>query len=148
MTSLLAFHLDSHCYALPLDAVERIVRTVNVTPLPHAPEIVTGVVNVHGRIIPVVDIRKRFHLRKREVTLSDQLIIARTSRRPVALTADTTAVVDCDEQDVVAAEQIIPGTQYINGVAKLRDGIILIHDLGSLLSLEEDRAIGDTMREV
>lgn len=147
MSSLLAFHLDSHCYALPLDAVERVVRTVNVTPLPYAPEIVTGVVNVHGRIIPVVDIRKRFHLPKREVTLSDQLIIARTSRRPVALAVDTTGLVECDEQDVVTAEQIVPGTQYIDGVAKLRDGMILIHDLGSLLSLEEDRAIGNAMRE-
>lgn len=146
MTFLLTFCLDSHCYALHLAAVERVVRMVSATPLPHAPEIVTGVINVHGQIIPVVDIRKRFRLPSREATSSDQIIIARTSTRPVALIADTTTgVLECAEQDFVAAEAIVPGTQYIDGVAKLRDGIVLIHDLGSLLSLDEDRALVNAM---
>jgi purine-binding chemotaxis protein CheW len=145
VTSLLAFYLDGQCYALPLAAVERIVRMVSVTPLPAAPEIVTGVINVHGRIIPVVDIRKRFRLPRRDAIAVDQLVIARTSRRPVAFAADTTGLVECDDRDLVAAQAIVPGTQYIDGVAKLKDGMILVHDLGTLLSLEEDRAIADAM---
>ena len=145
MTSLLAFYLDGQCFALSLAAVERIVRMVSVTPLPAAPEIVTGVINVHGRIIPVVDIRNRFRLPRREVIPGDQLVIARTSRRPVAFAADATGLVECDDRDLVAAQAIVPGTRYIDGVAKLKDGMILVHDLGTLLSLEEDRAIADAM---
>ena len=142
MTALLALSVDDQRYALPLSAVERIVRIVEVTPLPSAPEIVAGVVNVHGRVIPVVDLRKRFTLREREIALSDQLIVAHTATRPVALIVDAvTGVVDCAEEDVIAAEAIVPGTAYLQGVAKLKDGMILIHDLNTLLSLEEEQSL-------
>jgi purine-binding chemotaxis protein CheW len=143
---LLVFHLDRQSYALRLAVVERTVRMVNVTPLPAGPDIVAGVINVHGRIIPVVDLRKRFRLPAREAALSDQLIIARTPTRPVALMADSASdVIECSEQEIVAADSIVPGMQYINGVAKLKDGIILIHDLGSVLSLDEERALAQAM---
>lgn len=81
LNQLVVFTLDEQRYALHLAAVERIVRVVEVTPLPKSPEIVLGVVNVQGRIIPVVNIRKRFRLPEREIALSNQLIIASRSRR-------------------------------------------------------------------
>lgn len=58
--------LDGQRYALSLAQVERVIRAVEITPLPQAPEIITGVINVRGRVIPVVDIRKRFRLPVRE----------------------------------------------------------------------------------
>lgn len=144
---LVAFSLDDHAYALHLRAVERVVRIVEVTRLPDAPGIVAGVVNVRGKVIPVVDIRKRFLLPARDPNLSDQLIVARTSRRAVALIADSvTGVVECDEAQVIAAEAIVPGMQYIKGVAKLKDGMLLIHDLDTFLSLEEDRLLRDALK--
>jgi purine-binding chemotaxis protein CheW len=143
---LVVLTLDEQRYALPLSAVERVVRTVEVTPLPNAPDIIAGVVNVQGQIIPVADIRKRFRLPAREITLSDQLIIAHTSRRPVTLVVDAViGVVECAEQDITAAEAIVPGTEYVKGVAKLKDGMILIHDLNSFLSLEEAQSLEDAM---
>ncbi|MBF8302857.1 MAG: cheW40H-4 [Candidatus Dadabacteria bacterium] len=60
LNQLVVLTLDEQRYALHLSAVERIVRVVEVTPLPKAPEIVLGVVNVQGQIIPVINIRKRF----------------------------------------------------------------------------------------
>lgn len=143
---LVVFTLDGCRYGLHLAAVERVVRIVDITPLPKAPAIVSGIVNVQGRVIPVVDVRSRFRLPEREPTLSDQLVIARTSRRPVALVADrVTDVVDVPDQDVAAAETILPGMQYVEGVLKLADGMILIHDLGSFLSLEEAVSLDNAM---
>jgi purine-binding chemotaxis protein CheW len=66
-TQLVVFALDEQRYALRLTAVERIVRAVEVTPLPKAPQIVLGVIDAQGRIIPVVDVRQRFRLTEREV---------------------------------------------------------------------------------
>lgn len=74
-TQLVAFTLDNCKFALPLPQVERIVNVVEITPLPKAPEAVIGVVNVQGRIIPVVDIRKRFRLPKREMNLNNKFIL-------------------------------------------------------------------------
>lgn len=146
MRPLIVLTLDDQRYALPLSVVERVVRVVEVTALPDAPDIVAGVVNVQGRIIPVVNIRKRFLLPEREIALSDQLIISHTSRRPVALMADSvTGVIEFSEEDVIAAEAILPGMEYVEGVAKLKDGMILIHDLDRFLSLEEERSLTEAL---
>ena len=135
---LLAFTLGHGRYALRLAAVERVVRIVEVVPLPRAPDIVLGVINMQGRIIPVVDARKRFGLPARRPTLNDHLIVARTPDRSVALLVDRVDdAVECAATDVTAAAEILPGMEYVDGVAKLADGTILIHDLATFLSLDE-----------
>lgn len=145
---LIIFTLDERRYALYLPAVERVVRVVEITSLPKAPEIVLGVVNVQGRITPVVNIRKRFRLPEREMNLSDQLIIAHTSKRTVALVADAVSeVIECSEGEVSATEEILPGMDYVEGVLKLEDGMILIHDLDKFLSFDEEKALDKAMRQ-
>lgn len=138
----IVFILDEQRYALHLSAVDRVVRMVHITPLPNAPDIVLGVINMQGRVIPVINVRQRFNLPKREIALTDQLIFARMERRPVALVADAvTGVVECSEQSLVPAEEILPEFKYLEGVIKFRDGLILIHDLDKFLSLEEEESL-------
>ena len=139
---LIVFSLENQRYALPLSASERVVRMVAVTPLPDAPDIIMGVVNFHGRIIPVVNMRRRFGLPEREPSLSDTLIIAHTARRPVALVADAVlGVIACAVQNQIAAEDILTGIEYVGGVVKTTDGLIFIHDLDRFLSLEEEDSL-------
>jgi len=148
LNQLVVFTLDDQRYALHLSAVERIVRVVEVTPLPKAPDIVLGIVNIQGRIIPVVNIRKRFHLPEREINLSDQLIIANTSKRPVALlTEAVNEVIEQSAERVATSEEILSGIKYVEGVVKLEDGMILIHDLDKFLSLEEEKVLDEAMKE-
>ena len=144
---LIVFTLNEQRYALYLSVVERIVRIVRVTPLPKAPEIVFGVINVEGRIIPVMDTRKRFRLPERRLDLNDRLIIARTSGRVVALIVDgVTGVLPLVENDVVGVEKILPGLEYVEGVLKLEDGLVLIHDLDKFLSLDEETTLEGALR--
>jgi purine-binding chemotaxis protein CheW len=139
---LVIFTLDEQRYALHLSSVERAIRMIEITPLPTAPEIVIGVVNVHGAVIPVLNIRKRFRLPEREPDLGDQLIIAHTARRDVALVVDTVSdVVILPAVELVAPETILPQLELVEGVVKLEDGMVFIHDLTAFLSLEEDRAL-------
>jgi purine-binding chemotaxis protein CheW len=139
---LLVFALDGQRYALRLSAVERVLRAVAVTPLPQTPEVVLGVVNVHGRILPVLDIRRRFHLPLRDLELSDRFIVARTARRPVILVVDDAlGVVECTPQDVTTAGTVLPGAEYLEGVVRLTDGMVFIHNLDSFLSLGEEQTL-------
>jgi purine-binding chemotaxis protein CheW len=143
---LVVFTLDEQRYAVALPAVQRIVRMVEITPVPHTPEIVLGVINVQGWIVPVVNLRRRFRLPERELHLSDQLLIAHTSRRPVALVIDAVIeVITLAEQDVIAGEKILPHLEYVAGVVKGADGLILIHDLDRFLSLDEEHALHDAI---
>lgn len=144
--SLLVFMLGDQRYALPLPKVDRVVRMVAITPLPKVPDIILGVVNIQGRVIPVVNMRRRFHLPERELALTDQLVVAHTARRPVALVADAVLdVIACPVQDMVVAEHIVPGVEHVAGVVKLDDGLIFIHDLDKFLSLEEENFLAHAL---
>jgi purine-binding chemotaxis protein CheW len=85
---LFVFSLDAQPFALPLAVVERVVRAVAVTPLPRMPQIILGVINLQGRIIPVINLRKLFGLEAAdappELELSDYLIIVQGGQRTMA----------------------------------------------------------------
>ena len=118
------------------------MRAVEITPLPKAPESVAGVLDFQGSVVPVFALRRRFGLPDREPRLDDQLILARTARRRVALVVDSVGgVVECAPGEMVRTETVLPGTAYVEGVMKSPDGLILIHDLDTFLSLDEERAI-------
>jgi purine-binding chemotaxis protein CheW len=145
---LVSFNLDDQKYALFLSAVLRIIRVVEITSLPKAPEIVSGIINMHGLIIPVFDIRKRFRLPQREIQLDHQLIVGTTSKRTVALIVDSVNdVIDISEEKIIAGEKILPEMEYVEGVVKTEDGMILIHDLERFLSLQEEKALHEAMEE-
>jgi purine-binding chemotaxis protein CheW len=137
-----AFTLDEGHYALDLSAVERIIQTVEITLLPEAPDIVLGVINIHGKIIPVVNIRRRFRLSEKDIEPTNRLIIAHTLKRTVALVVDVVlGVIETPEDKVIKADTVLPGMDYVQGVVKMEDGMILIHDLNKFLSLEEEKTL-------
>lgn len=148
VTPLIAFALDDQRVALSLSSVERIVRLVEITPLPQAPAIVLGVVNLQGRIIPVLDVRRRFGWAGREPDVTNQLIIARTARRSVALLVDRVLdILHPSAGSVLEGDAILPRLDYMKGVVKLPDGLVLIHDLDTFLSLEEEAAVDRALQE-
>ena len=94
--------------------------------------------NLHGRIIPAVDMRRRFRLPARPVSLTDRLIITHTLRGPMALLADAVdGIADFAQSDIAGAESISSGLDHIEGAVRLDDGLILIHDPDRFLSTEE-----------
>ncbi len=143
---IFVFCLDEPRYALPLSAVERVVRAVEITPLPNAPGVILGAINVQGEIIPVVNVRERFRLPDREIRLDDHFILARTPKRTVALVADyVVGIRECAEGETVSAGQALPFVEFLKGVAKAEDNLILIYDLDMFLSLDEERALNSAL---
>lgn len=132
------FVLDDLRLALPLSAVERVVRAVEVTPLPQTPAAVAGVINIHGQIVPVVDLRRLLGMAGRDVDPGDHLIIARVAGRPMALLVDDVrGVMEAPGQDIEAPDPILPRTGAMQGVLNAADGVIPVCDIERLLSLEE-----------
>lgn len=143
----IVFSLDIQRYALPLHMVNRVVRMVAITLLPKAPDIVLGVINYQGLVIPVINMRRRFNLPEKDIALTDQLVVAHTSRRSVALVADAVHdVISGLAQVLIETENILPGIEYVEGVVKLVDSLILIHDLDKFLSLEEESSLNKALK--
>ncbi len=147
---LLIFTLSQQLCALPLSVVERIVRAVEIHPLAKAPEVVMGLINLQGRAVPVLNIRKLFRLPYIEMALSDQIIIAHTAGRIVGILVDeAVGVEEYRAEDVIPSEELFPGIEYLEGVVRLRESqtfrgagdIVYIYDLDRFLSLEEKTVI-------
>ena len=118
------------------------MRAVAITPLPNAPPLIEGVVNVRGRILPVLDVRARFRLPARALDPSDHFIVAAAGARGVILRVDrATRLAEVDD----SAGEPAPGAAYEAGVATLGDGMVLVHDVGAFLSAAEAAALDAAM---
>jgi len=139
---IVVFTIDGQLYALPLETVFRVIHIVEIMKLPKAPEIIKGIINVAGQIIPVVDVRKRFGVVTREIDPNDQLVIADTGKRKLALWVDTVnGVNNMTQQQNFETKEIMPFAQFIKGVAKIENDMILIYDLEQFLSLTEEMVL-------
>jgi purine-binding chemotaxis protein CheW len=109
---------------------------------------VEGVINVRGTLVPVLDIRQRFGMPPHPPTLDQHLIIANSGARVVALRVDRALdLVEVDESAVESAATLTPGAEYVTGIVRLPDGVLVIHDLERFLSLDEARGVDAAVAE-
>jgi purine-binding chemotaxis protein CheW len=148
MTPVVPFSLAGVWYALELEAVERVLPMAAIVPLPRAPEVVLGVLNLHGEVVPVVDIGRRLGLTARASALTARLLVARAGRRRLALPVDeVTGVKEVDAHAVAPAAAVLPGLRHLKGIVALTDGLLLIQDLDALLSLDEEVRLAAALEE-
>lgn len=139
---LVLLMVDGQTYALHLEAVDRIVRMVEVTRLPEAPDVVEGVVNIQGEVVPVVSLRRRLGLAHRAAGVSDSLVVVRARARRLAIIAEAVlGVVERPADAVVSTSDISQGIEHIEGVLKTGDGLALIQDLDRFFSPEEEQSL-------
>lgn len=145
---ILVFAVDAHRYALPARDIDQIVRAVAVTALPGAPLVIEGVIDVHGAIVPVLDLRRRFGLPERTTAVSDLLIIASSGSRRVAVRTDGNASIrQIDPASLGRTGDSLAQSRYVAGLAKLPDGIVVIHDLALFLSESESESLAKALAE-
>lgn len=135
---LLLFVIDDVQYAVRSDVVAEIIRAVAVTPLPNAPDVIEGIIDVRGRIVPVFDLRLRFGRRSRPVIPADHFILVRATTRLAALHVDRVLdLIDVDDTSVDPLGSQVSAASQVTGVALLPDGMALIHDVDAFLSAAE-----------
>jgi len=143
---VLVFEVGGQRYALPTADVCELVRAVAITPVPGAPGVIEGVVDVRGRVLPVLDVRARFRLPAKALDPSDHFIVASAGTRGVILRVDrATHLALLDEASVQPPQTLGPGAAYVAGVARLEDGLVLIHDLTTFLSSAEADSLDEAL---
>lgn len=146
---LLVFILDEKRYAIHLQSVERVVAAVEITPLPEEIDMVTGVINIHGQVIPVLNIRKRFRLSERAIDLDDNIIVVNGARRDSAFVVDAVqGVIQRSEEEISNAGGILSEMKYTEGAIKIDDDIVFVHDIDTALSREEKRRLETVLEKV
>jgi len=132
----LIFILDQKRFALGLSGVDKVIRAVELNPLPENQDLLLGLINMQGRIIPILNIRKHFYLPSREIDVSDRIIISHISGLKLAFVVDAVeGVVEITKKQVDKAKKIFPKLEnFIEGVGKLKDDTVLIYNIDNFLS--------------
>ncbi|MFO7890299.1 MAG: chemotaxis protein CheW [bacterium] len=145
----LLFELNKYKFAFDVAKINRIARSVEVTSLPNAPDIVLGVINVQGTIMPVIDIRKIFGFPERKVNVDDFLIIGKVKELSIALIIDDVLeIIDIPSDKIIDKKNVLPGIPHVDGILKLEGDIIYINDLNKLLSLDEKEEIYTLLKKL
>ena len=140
---LLTFSLDAQTFALWLRDTVSVIGAVAITPLAGAPPVVEGIVNVRGDVVPVFGIRARFGLPPVPVRRSDQLLLARTADRTVALRVDRAlAIVEVAPGELTEIQEVARSAGGVAGVARLAHGLTVIADLETFLTAAEADELG------
>jgi purine-binding chemotaxis protein CheW len=139
--SVIVFALSEIRFALSTRVIERVVRAVEVSPIADAPEGIIGVINLHGTIVPVLDVRPRFGLTPREVEVDDHFVIARIGERQVAVLVDAPVdVFGADGCAVHATLEPLAGLGTVEGVLVQSGEVVPIQDLARLLPSETEKS--------
>ncbi|MCA9733279.1 MAG: purine-binding chemotaxis protein CheW [Deferribacteres bacterium] len=137
---LVSFKLGEEEFGVDILAVQEIIRMIEITRVPNSPHFVEGVINLRGKVLPVVNLRKRLGLPVTEYSKSTRIIVIELDKKTVGFIVDSvsevlripTAVTEPPPQMVGRVD-----SEYITAVGKLDDRLVILLDLNRVLSNEE-----------
>ena len=136
---LATFYLSREEYGVDVRLVQEIIRVSEITPVPRAPESIRGVINLRGRIIPVIDLKKKLGLGEVMPDKRARIVVVKLRERLVGLLVDAASqVLKVPVSTIDAAPDAVAeiDADFIRGVAKLPDRLIILMDLHKILSVE------------
>jgi purine-binding chemotaxis protein CheW len=143
---LVVFNIGKELYGVGIEAVHEIVKVPDITEVPDAPAFLEGVINLRGKIVPVVDLRKRMNLDSKERTKSSRVLITEDDGRLVGLLVDAVSEVLKIPPDAVEAppEMVSSvGVEYITGVAKVEGRLVILLNLKKVFRVEDMKQFGE-----
>lgn len=144
------FRLGREEFGLPIEKVDSVIAFIEPTPVPGAPDVVEGVVNLRGRVIPVVDLRRRFQVPVDENANAPRILVAESASGPVGLVIDAAnEVAEIDLEDVRPAPDAVltPETaEAFEGVVSRRDRLVILIDLDRALPPVASAIAQDTLQ--
>gem|GEM_PF-269604 len=142
MRQLVVFTVAGQYYGLFLTAIERILPALEVTPIPHAADTLLGIINVQGRIIPVVNTRRFLQFPDRAIELNDQFVLAGTAERSVALVVDeVVGILEVTDEEINCSTGDRSAYGLSRGVVKREDSMVLVYDIEHFLTAEMESAL-------
>lgn len=144
---LVTFRLGSEEYSLDILKVQEIIRSMDLTRVPNTPDFVDGVINLRGKVIPVLNLRKRFSMPDCEKTSETRIIVVEVNAKTVGFRVDAVSEVlrlPADKVEPAPSLAANIESDYIKGVGKLDGRLLILLDVDMLLTRTEREALGQS----
>ena len=147
---LVVFDLADEVYGVDIARVDEVIRMQEITRIPRAPGFVEGVTNLRGKVIPVVDLRRRFGLAMADIQASSRIVVVYIGAHTIGLIVDgVSEVIRVNSAAIEPPSAVVTGVDsaYLRGIVKVDDRLVILLDLDYVLgSIEKDRLI-DTVSQ-
>jgi len=140
---LVVFKLGRENYGVSILQVQEIKRMTDITRVPHAPEYIKGVINLRGSVLPVIDLKKCLELPPNDDTDSTRIVIVKVEEILFGVIVDAVSeVAPIDSSSIEPPTSVVSGVnnQYLSGVGKLEDRLIIMLNLEKIIGIGIDSA--------
>ena len=147
---IVGFRIGREAFGVPIALVHEIVRVPEITSVPDSPDFVQGVINLRGKIVSVVDLRRRFGETDIKTTKKNRILVTEVAGKLVGLIVDSASeVLKIPETDIELPPNVFEEGEhnYVNGVGKLQGRLIILVDLNKILQKGELRRLGGEVKE-
>jgi len=145
---LVIFKIGNEEFGVPINQVREIVRLIQITPVPRAPSFIEGVVNLRGQVLAVIDLAKKLNLKSNPRSEKTRIIVVEVDNNTVGMIVDeVTEVLKLPSENVKETPEVIATQikqEYLKGIGKLDDRLLILIDLAKVLSPEEVEEVKKT----
>jgi len=138
------FNLADEFYGVNIATVESIIKVQGITKMPHMPDFVEGITNLRGKVIPVIDLRKRFQLAAAEENDDTRIVVVEIGGIMAGMVVDrVTEVLRVPDDNIEPPSPMVRtvSTAFITNIAKVEDRLIILLDLSKILTIEEQGSL-------
>lgn len=147
LLQMVSFNLGNEEFGVDILMVQEINRMLNITKVPRSPEFVEGVINLRGRVIPIINLRKRFGMPAKEWDKQTRIVVVTIENKILGLVVDAVSeVLRLPADTIEPPPPMVSGieSEYIQGVGKLDNKLLILLDLNKLLTSKERAMLGET----
>jgi len=146
---ILIFTINKLKLGISLRITHKVIHAIEITPLPGAPTIVDGLINIAGNAIPVINIRKRLNLKSKSIIPSDKIIVVKTDDISFAFIADEViGLKEVDISNIKKSSDLLPETnEIIEGIVVINNEIVLIHNVNKFLTFLEKNKLKKALKK-
>jgi purine-binding chemotaxis protein CheW len=143
---IVGFRIGRETFGVPISLVHEIVRVPDITSVPDSPDCVEGVINLRGKIVSIVDLRKRFGEKEIQNNKKNRILVAEVENKMVGLIVDAASeVLKLPQSEIEAPPNVFEEGElnYVTGVGKLHNRLIILIDMSKILQRGELKRLGD-----
>ena len=140
LLQLVSFNIGEEEFGVDILQVQEIIRMLEVTRVPNAPEYIDGVINLRGKVIPIIDLRRRFDMARKEHDKHTRIVVVELGGQVVEFVVDAVSEVLRIPRSVTEPPPTLVGgvrEEYITAVGKLEDRLLILLDLEKILKASE-----------
>lgn len=151
LLQLVSFNIENEEYGIDILRVEEIIRIISITKIPNAPNFIEGVINLRGKVIPVIDLRTRLNRTKKSHDNNTRVIVVEVSGMTVGFIVDSVKeVLRIPKNITEPPPTMVSGldSEYITAIGKLEDRLIILLDLDKVLDINQKKDLSKVQEEI